>query len=134
MSITQTPLIGDSIAQAMLAEFETQAPVTRRFLERLPGDKLTWKPHGEAIDDRRPVGISRRAYAGRRGPLYSRTNPAQAPEFAKFLQPASCQEIMQTFDQSVTVVREILPSIGDAEMAETLAAVGRRQRGAGAAA
>ena len=25
-----------SIAQAMLAEFEIQAPITRRFLERLP--------------------------------------------------------------------------------------------------
>jgi hypothetical protein len=33
-----------SIAQSLLAEFEIQASVTRRFLERLPEDKLTWKP------------------------------------------------------------------------------------------
>ena len=32
-----------SIAQRFLNEFETQAPITRRFLERLPEDKLTWK-------------------------------------------------------------------------------------------
>lgn len=31
-----------SIAQTLLAEFEIQAPITRRFLERLPDDKLTW--------------------------------------------------------------------------------------------
>jgi hypothetical protein len=29
------------IAKEFLAEFETQAPVTRRFLERLPEEKLT---------------------------------------------------------------------------------------------
>lgn len=116
MSITQT-LIGDSIAQAMLAEFETQAPVTRRFLERLPEDKLTWKPHEKSMTAGQlayhiastPGGVVR----------FAQTNPAQAPEFAKFPQPASCQEIMQTFDESVAVVREILPSIDDAEMAET---------------
>lgn len=34
-----------SIVQTFLAEFEQQAPITRRFLERLPEDKLAWKPH-----------------------------------------------------------------------------------------
>jgi hypothetical protein len=38
-----------SIAQLMLTEFETQAPITRRFLERLPEDKLTWKPHEKSM-------------------------------------------------------------------------------------
>ncbi|MGC1483206.1 MAG: DinB family protein, partial [Candidatus Acidiferrum sp.] len=38
-----------SIAQSLLAEFETQAPNTRRFLERLPEDKLTWKPHNKSM-------------------------------------------------------------------------------------
>ena len=38
-----------SIATSLLAEFEIQAPITRRFLERLPGDKLTWKPHDKSM-------------------------------------------------------------------------------------
>ena len=38
-----------SIAQMLLAEFEIQAPITRRFLERLPEDKLTWKPHEKSM-------------------------------------------------------------------------------------
>jgi len=116
MSIAQ-PMIGESIAQALLAEFETQAPVTRRFLERLPEDKLTWKPHDKSMTAGQlayhiaatPGGVVR----------FVQNNPAQAPNFAKFPQPATCEEIMQKFDESVAVVREILPSIDDAEMAET---------------
>ena len=38
-----------SIAQQLLAEFESQAPVTRKFLDRLPEDKLTWKPHAKSM-------------------------------------------------------------------------------------
>ena len=34
-----------SIAQAMLAEFEHESKITRKFLERVPQDKLTWKAH-----------------------------------------------------------------------------------------
>ena len=26
-----------------------QAPITRKFLERLPEDKLTWKPHAKSM-------------------------------------------------------------------------------------
>src|SRR5215469_2552701 len=38
-----------SIAQSFLAEFENQAPITRRFLERLPADKLAWQPHPRSM-------------------------------------------------------------------------------------
>jgi hypothetical protein len=33
------PLVTQSIAESMLKEFEIQAPITRRFLERLPADE-----------------------------------------------------------------------------------------------
>jgi uncharacterized damage-inducible protein DinB len=116
MSIAQT-LIGDSISQALLAEFETQAPVTRRFLERLPNDKLTWKPHEKSMTAGQlayhiastPGGVVR----------FAQINPAQVPQFAKFPQPASGEEILRAHDESIAVVREILPSIDDAEMAQT---------------
>jgi hypothetical protein len=44
-----TTLIANATAQAFLAEFETQAAITRRYLERLPEDKLTWKPHEKSL-------------------------------------------------------------------------------------
>jgi len=38
-----------SVAEGLIAEFEEQAPFTRMFLERVPGDKLTWKPHEKSL-------------------------------------------------------------------------------------
>lgn len=116
MSITQ-PFIADSIAQAFFAEFETQAPITRRFLERLPEDKLTWKPHEKSMTAGQlayhiafvPGGVVR----------FVQNNPAQLPQDFSFPQPASCAEILKTFEQSVAAVREILPTFDDAAMNET---------------
>lgn len=106
-----------SIAQTLLAEFETQAAVTRRFLERLPADKLTWKPHEKSMSAGQlayhlafvPGGVIR----------FVQNNPAPAPEFASFPQPASCQEILKTFDESIATVRSLLPKFDDAAMRET---------------
>ena len=106
-----------TIAQSLLAEFETQAAITRRFLERLPEDKLTWKPHEKSMSAGQlayhlafvPGGVIR----------FVQKNPAQAPDFANFPQPASRQEILKTFDDSVATVRDLLPKLDDARMTET---------------
>jgi uncharacterized damage-inducible protein DinB len=34
-----------SLSQSILNEFREEVPATRRLLERVPNDKLTWKPH-----------------------------------------------------------------------------------------
>ena len=52
-----------SIAQAMLAEFEHEAKTTRKFLERLPQDKLTWKAHEKS----HTAGALRAPYRRRAG-------------------------------------------------------------------
>lgn len=106
----------ESIAQSMLAEFEVQAPITRRFLERLPEDKLTWKPHEKSMTAGQlayhlasvPGGIVRMA----------QNNPAQAHGAFHFPQPASREEILKTMDESVTAVRELLPKFDDSAMQE----------------
>jgi uncharacterized damage-inducible protein DinB len=106
-----------SIAQAMLAEFEVQAPVTRKFLERLPGDKLTWKPHNKSLSAGQlayhlasvPGGIVR----------FVQNNPAQAPESFHFPQPTNREEILKTLEESITTVRSVLPKFDDAAMNET---------------
>ena len=46
-------------------------------------------------------------------------NTAQAPDFANFPQPASRQEILKTFDESIAAVRSELPKFDDAAMRET---------------
>lgn len=106
-----------SIAKEMLAEFEVQAPVTRKFLERLPEDKLTWKPHEKSLSAGQlayhlasvPGGIAR----------FVQNNPAQAPESFKFPEPGSRAEILKTLDESIATVRSLLPKLDDAAMKET---------------
>ncbi|MGC1617848.1 MAG: DinB family protein [Candidatus Acidiferrum sp.] len=106
-----------SIAEAFLAEFETQAPITRKFLERLPEDKLTWKPHEKSMSAGQlayhlasvPGGIIR----------FVQNNPAQVPESFSFPQPASREEILKIFDENVGLVRSLLPKFDDAAMKET---------------
>jgi uncharacterized damage-inducible protein DinB len=106
-----------SIAESLLAEFETQAPITRKFLERLPEDKLTWKPHNKSMSAGQlayhlasvPGGVIR----------FVQNNPVQAPEFASFQQPGSREEILKAFEESIATVRSLLPKFDDTAMRET---------------
>jgi uncharacterized damage-inducible protein DinB len=106
-----------SIAHSLLAEFEVQAPITRKFLERLPEDKLTWKPHDKSMSAGQlayhlasvPGGIVR----------FVQNNPAQAPESFNFPQPTSRLEILKTLEESIATVRSVLPTFDDAAMKES---------------
>lgn len=104
------------IAQSLLAEFEIQAAVTRKFLERLPEDKLTWKPHEKSMSAGQlayhlasvPGGVVR----------FAQNNPAEAPGF-NFPEPASRQEVLDALEESIAAVRSVLPKFDDAAMSET---------------
>jgi uncharacterized damage-inducible protein DinB len=106
-----------SLAQSMFAEFEAQAPITRKFLERLPEDKLTWKPHEKSMSAGQlalhlafvPGGVVR----------FVQQNPAQAPDLGNFPQPSSLREVLNTFEESIAAVTTLLPQFDDARMQET---------------
>ncbi|HEY4379017.1 MAG TPA: DinB family protein [Acidobacteriaceae bacterium] len=106
-----------TIAQELLAEFETQAPVTRKFLERLPADKLTWKPHSKSMTAGQlalhlafvPGGVVRGAQQDQIAP----------PDFKNIPQPGSVEEVLTAYDQSIATVREVLPTFDDAAMNAT---------------
>lgn len=38
-----------TLAQAAVAEYEASVPVTRKHLERIPNDKLTWRPDPKSM-------------------------------------------------------------------------------------
>ena len=104
------------IAQSLLAEFETQAPITRNFLERLPDDMLTWKPHPRSLT----AGQLANHLALVPGRVVRGAQQSQIPPPAfQVPQPATLQEILDAFDQSAATVREVLPSFDDAAMAAT---------------
>jgi uncharacterized damage-inducible protein DinB len=112
-----TPVLAESIAQALLAEFEVQAPITRRFLERLPEDKLTWKPHEKSMT----AGQLAYHIASTTGGVARlvHDNPRHEPGPPSFPQPSSLKEILDKHDESVVTVRAELGSYGDAAMLET---------------
>ena len=104
-----------SIAKSLLAEFEIQAPITRRFLERLPEDKYDWKPHEKSLTAGQlayhlafvPAGVVRLVHA----------NPTPEPKF-DFPQPANREELLKVHDESVATVRELLSKADDTNMSE----------------
>jgi len=49
---------------------------------------------------------------------FVQANPAQAPGF-NFPQPAGRQEVLDAFEDSIAVVRDLLPKFDDAAMEET---------------
>ncbi|HTW61467.1 MAG TPA: DinB family protein [Terracidiphilus sp.] len=105
-----------SIADALLAELEIQVPVTRRFLDRLPEDKLTWKPHEKSLTAGQ-LALHIALVPGNVVRLVA-DNPRQAREKFEFPQPASHNEILKALDESVAAARERLPGFDDAAMNE----------------
>src|SRR5262249_23062047 len=105
-----------TIAHELLSEFEVQVPVTRRFLERVPEEQLTWKPHPKSMT----AGQLAYHLASVPGNVvrFVQNNPAEAPGF-NFPQPATREEILKTFEGAVATVRDILPKFSDAAMMET---------------
>jgi uncharacterized damage-inducible protein DinB len=104
-----------SIAQAMLAEFEHEAATTRKFLERIPRDKLAWKPH-EKSHTIGELGYHIAIVPGNvvRG---AQLDESPLPDLATlFKQPLSVDEILTAHQKSVAAVKESLPAFTDARL------------------
>ncbi len=107
-----------TIAQALLAEFDQESRTTRKFLERLPDDKLDWRPHPKSMTAGElalhiattPGGVIKLAQQDEvAAPDFGRPNP----------KPASTREVLAALDQSIAAVHEILPTFSDQRMQAT---------------
>jgi uncharacterized damage-inducible protein DinB len=98
------------MADPLLAELDQEAATTRRVLERVPGDKLGWKPH--------PKSMSLGQLA-----LHVATTPGGAAtilsqdsfEFPESDQPAasSAAELIPTLEESLKTAKGVLSSLDD---------------------
>ena len=109
-----------SMIESLLQEFEQEAQTTRRVLERVPEDRLAWKPHDRSMS----LGQLALHVATVPGVIaeISRQSPFQLP---KFTQPGatSTSEVLTAFEQSVGKARDILRTMDDAALAKTWRAV-----------
>src|SRR5665213_2097740 len=103
-----------SIVDPILAEFDHESKTTRRVLERVPGDKLAWKPHARSMSLGQLALHIAQVPGNIAGfvavPVYER--PANAPFGQK--EAASTSEIMSAFDASLVKVKDVLRGLDDA--------------------
>ncbi len=111
-----------TISETLLAEFENEAATTRRFLERLPADKLDWKPHPKSMTAGQ-LALHLAAAPGQVAQLAA-MDDAPAPDFKRpNPQPKSVAEVLAAHDQGVEKVKNELSAISDARMHQTWRAV-----------
>jgi uncharacterized damage-inducible protein DinB len=100
----------------MLQELEQETQTTRRVLERVPNEHLSWRPHPKARTLGQlalhiatvPAGVAE---------LASRS-PAQAPDFAD-PSPKSASELVPTLEQSIARAKQALGGMDDAALMAT---------------
>jgi uncharacterized damage-inducible protein DinB len=104
-----------SIVDALLQELEQEAQTTRRVLERVPGDRLAWKPHDKSMS----LGQLALHVATVPGAVaeMSQHSPFPIPEFT---QPSASNaaELVPALEQSVAKAREILRGLDEAALAK----------------
>ena len=98
--------------ETLLAEFDEEMASTRKMLERVPDDKLTWKPHEKSSTLGKlanhvgaiPVGIA-----------FVITGQGSKPSEA-----ATTLELLEAFDKRVAVAREALAGTSEDHLAGTI--------------
>jgi uncharacterized damage-inducible protein DinB len=105
-----------SIAESLLMEFDQEAQTTKRVLERVPDDKLTWKPHPRAFS----LGQLALHIAAGPGQIVAAASQdtAEAPNFAQ-PEAQSRQEVLETFSKSMASARTALKNMDDARLMST---------------
>ena len=98
----------------MLMEFEQESKTTRRLLERVPTEKLGWRPHPKA----RSLGelANHIAVSQRRVPAAIQTATYDLGSGADDAVPASAEEIVAAFDANVAEARRLLGAMSDEDV------------------
>jgi uncharacterized damage-inducible protein DinB len=98
--------------EPMIRKIQQEAVITRTVLERVPADKLAWKPHPKSMSLGQlalhiaaiPGGLSKRAQLEEFDVANANFNP---PE------PKDSNEILSTLDASVKAAKDYLGGISD---------------------
>jgi uncharacterized damage-inducible protein DinB len=103
------------ISDALLSEFDHEMATTRRAMERVPSDKLSWKPHDKSM----PLGRLTGHIAEMPGwavPTIGETSLDIAPVGSAPYQPptfTSTDEILAQFDRNVAAARAMIAGASD---------------------
>ncbi len=111
-------------ARALIAELEKEAVSTRRLLERVPADKLTWKPHPRSMTigqlASHVAGIPGHVSKMARSDDFDVSNARSEPP-----QPESTKDLLVILEESLGEARAFLSSLDE----ETASAPWRMSQG-----
>jgi uncharacterized damage-inducible protein DinB len=98
----------------ILAEFEQEAKTTRRLLERVPGDKMSWKPHPKSMS----LGQLSLHIAQAPGYIANWAANTTYEMTGSFEQEsaATTAQVVAAFDASLAKVTQLLSGFDDAAM------------------
>ena len=110
--MTTATMKASTMLEPMLGEFPEEAGVTRRILERVPADKLTWRPHPKSMSLGQlaihiatvPGGIATMV----QGDGFDVSQAQFVPP-----QPKSAEEIHAAFEESVRTAETVLNGMTD---------------------
>ncbi len=101
------------LADSILMELDQEAQTTKRVLDRIPDDKLAWKPHPKSYS----LGQLALHIASVPGNVATAAaqDTFEAPSFAQ-PEPKSRQEILDAFSQSLATAKNTLKNMDDARL------------------
>ncbi|HUR96011.1 MAG TPA: DinB family protein [Gemmatimonadales bacterium] len=107
-----------AIIDGLLQEFEMEAQTTRRVLERVPSDQLSWRPHvkSRSLGD---LALHVAAVPAAVAQLAAGPSPTQAPDFSDPPSPQHASELLTALERSVATVKATLADMDDEAMLET---------------
>jgi uncharacterized damage-inducible protein DinB len=107
-----------ALIDGMLRELEDEAVTTRRVLERVPDDRLGWRPHPKA----RTLGelaLHVAIVPGGVAQLVASPSPAQVPQGGQDPSPTSSSELIPALDQSIATAKQVLGGMDDMALTAT---------------
>ena len=106
-----------ALVDGILQELEQEAQTTRRVLERVPNDQLTWRPH-EKSRTLGELALHIAIVPGAVAEFVGTQSTVQAPEFSD-LQPKDASELIAALDESIAKAKKILGGKDDAFLMAT---------------
>jgi len=106
-----------SIANALLGELEQEAQTTRRVLERIPQEHLSWKPHPKSMSLGK-LALHVAQVPGNVAELAMFDTVPEPPSFVQ-AEAATAAELVPALTASVAKARQHLGGVDDAAMGAT---------------
>jgi uncharacterized damage-inducible protein DinB len=110
-----------AISESLLPEFDQEMDGARRTLERVPEDKLGWKPHDKSGSMGWLAGhvASIPTWASAALNQDSLDLEPEGKPYVPPPDPTSVKEMLESFDKNVAEARAAIAAAGDAKMGES---------------